>query len=421
MLNLAFRESLVAAEQERLHGHIYLLLAAADLVGEELKLPQRLTEPRFGRLNSGLYAFVTDVNGNQIWRSPSAAVLEFKPAQNREFYPGSVYFQPLSTPDQDYYQFDFDVVYETESGLSKPYRFTVLHSQEEIKRELTAYRNQLWWLLGGLAILLLVTQTVIMRWGLRPLRTMVNDLAAVEQGRTESLSGSYPGEIQPVTDNLNRVLKTARMQRDRYKNTLSDLAHSLKTPLAVIRGAMQQRDNQMDVLIDEQIIRMDQIISHQLQRAVFSDQTRLGTKIKVSELVARISDALNKVYQDKQVELQITAERDCSFHGSESDLMELLGNILDNAYKYCNRRITVDIRCDDDDLIIYVADDGAGVDGSLQDEILQRGARADTLQPGQGIGLAVAVDIISGYKGSLSIERSKLDGAGFKIILPYNH
>jgi two-component system sensor histidine kinase PhoQ len=418
MLDLAFKKSLITAERDRLNGHIYLLLAAADLLDDELQLPAQLTEPLFGQLNSGLYGYIYDANGRETWHSRSAAMLSDRIPAQLPVKPGTTNFGPVQQDGEDFYEFSFDVSYEGDGATPHLYRFNVLHTQQRIRTELIAYRQQLWWLLGGLTLLLLVTQTLIMRWGLLPLKTIAKDLAEVEQGKSALLQGDYPHEIRPITDNLNRVIKTERTQRERYRNTLSDLAHSLKTPLAVIRGALDQPADKMVSLLDEQIERMNQIISHQLQRAVISNQSLPGQRVDVLQLVTRISDALNKVYKDKTVELHIGLKQTCYFYGAESDLMEVLGNILDNAYKYCRRRVHVNVTVGDGELRIRISDDGSGVEESSRQKILQRGARADTAQPGYGIGLAVAIDIVSSYKGGLSVGESTLGGAEFTIVLP---
>lgn len=414
MLDLAFQRSLLAGERERLNANLYLLLAAAELREGELQLPGNLTEPRFTQINSGLYGFVYDETGNEIWRSDSAALLPPSPRQ-RPLQPGHVEFTEFTPGAGRYYRFDYDIAWESESGARRPYRFSILHTQAEAAAELSVWRGQLWRLLGGLALFLLVSQALVMRWGLRPLQTLATHLQAVERGEVASLQGDYPREVQPVIDNLNRVLQSERAQRERYRNTLSDLAHSLKTPLAVLRGSAGRTPE-----IDEQVVRMDQIISHQLQRAVTRAQQQPGKPVPVVTVVGRIVAALQKVYAAKNMSFAIRAAENIHFHGAEPDLMELLGNILENAFKYGTRHVLAVITADAAELRIAVADDGAGVPENKQLQILQRGARADTVQPGQGIGLAVAVDIVSAYRGSLTVGRSaELGGAEFKITLPY--
>lgn len=415
LLDLAFQRSLLAGERERLNANVYLLLAAAELRDGELALPDALTEPRFGDLNSGLYGFVHDAAGAEIWRSDSAALLA-RPGQSLSVQPGRVEFAAATLGGERYYRFDYDIAWETESGARRPYRFSILHTAAEAAAELGAWRNQLWWLLGGLALFLLAAQALIMRWGLRPLQALAARLRAVEQGAAPLLQGDYPREVQPVVDNLNRVLQSERAQRERYRNTLADLAHSLKTPLAVLRSA-----GPIAPEADAQIARMDQIIRHQLRRAVTrAQQPQPGRPVPVAAVAERIVAALRKVYADRNMDFEAAADGDVCFHGAEADLMELLGNLLENAFKYGRRRVRLEAAADASALVIAVADDGPGVPADKEREILQRGARADTAQPGHGIGLAVAVDIVSAYRGSLAVGRSReLGGAEFKITLPY--
>jgi two-component system, OmpR family, sensor histidine kinase PhoQ len=415
LLDLAFQRSLLAGERERLNANVYLLLSAAELREGELNLPDDLTEPRFSDLNSGLYGFVYDAAGGEIWRSGSAALLaEVLPPRNVR--PGRIEFAETALKGGRYYRFDYDVAWETENGARRPYRFSVLHTDREAAAELAAWRGRLWPLLGGLALFLLLAQALIMRWGLRPLQALAAHLRAVEEGAAPVLQGEYPREVRPVVDNLNRVLQSERAQRERYSNTLADLAHSLKTPLAVLRGSGLNAAE-----ADAQIARMDQIIQYHLQRAVVRARlSRADAPVSVATVAERIVAALRKVYAARNMSFECNAG-DARFHGAEADLMELLGNLLENAFKYGRGRVRLDAMSDTASLTIAVSDDGSGVPADREREILRRGARADTAQPGHGIGLAVAVDIVSAYRGSLAVGRSReLGGAEFKITLPYS-
>jgi two-component system sensor histidine kinase PhoQ len=438
MLDLAFQRSLLAAERQQLNTHIYLLLAAAELrdkpgdneLGDhQLALPDALTEPRFSQPGSGLYGFVFDAEGAPVWRSSSTRLWPDNlldavavSITARPVTPGESQFTAIDAGDENYYRFDYDVAWETDDGAQPRYRFSVLHTQTTLQAEREAYRRQLWWLLGGLALLLLIAQALIMRWGLRPLITLARHLHKVEQGETSTLQGDYPREIQPVTDNLNRVLTLERTQRERYRNTLADLAHSLKTPLAVLRGALNESGGKsaghLPATVEEQVTRMDQIVRHQLQRAVLGAHGQPGRKTEVTAVIERLAAALQKVYADKHIRFSLDAPKSADFQGDESDLMELLGNILENAFKYGRQQVKVTVESKAGELHITVADDGPAIPNHLQHQILQRGARADTAQPGHGIGLAIAVDIISSYRGSLSIGVSGLGGAEFRIALP---
>jgi two-component system sensor histidine kinase PhoQ len=413
LLDRAFQRSLLAGERERLNANVYLLLAAAELREGGLELPGDLAEPGFTRLNSGLYGYIHDDQGNEVWRSASA-VLVSPPPHLHPLQPGRMEFTASAFDAANYYRFDYDIAWETESGERRPFRFSILHTQAEAADELAAYRRQLWWLLGGLALLMLCMQGLIMRWGLKPLQTLALQLRALEKGEAAGLEGDYPLEIRPVIANLNRVLQSERAQRERYRNTLADLAHSLKTPLAVLRGAAGRTPE-----IDEQVTRMDQIVSHQLQRAVTRAPQQPDKPVVVAAVMERIVAALQKVYAARNMGIEIQTDANILFHGAEPDLLELLGNILENAFKYGRSRVRTTATADAAALTLTVEDDGPGVPEHRQQQILRRGARADTAQPGQGIGLAVAVDIVSAYRGSLTVGKSaRLGGAEFKITLP---
>jgi two-component system sensor histidine kinase PhoQ len=414
LLDVTFQRSLLAGERERLNANVYLLLAAAESREGWLELPDDLTDPRFTQPDSGLYGYIHDDRGNEVWRSASAALISPLPAQQRPLQPGHAEFGALVADSAGYYRFEYDIAWESEDGGRHLYRFSILHTQAEAAGELAAYRRQLWWLLGGLALVMLCMQGLVMRWGLKPLQTLAARLRALEKGEATGVEGDYPLEIRPVISNLNRVLQSERTQRERYRNTLADLAHSLKTPLAVLRGSAGRTPD-----IDEQIMRMDQIISHQLQRAVTRAPQQPDKPVVVATVIERIATALHKVYAARNIDFEIDAHTNVRFHGVETDLLELLGNILENAFKYGRGRVRATATADAAALTLIVEDDGPGVPAHRQQQILQRGARADTAQPGQGIGLAVAVDIVSAYRGSLTVGKStELGGAEFRIILP---
>ena len=162
---------------------------------------------------------------------------------------------------------------------------------------------------------------------------------------------------------------------------------------------------------------MNQVVTYQLQRAVSSQQQGLNQRIDVEQVVQRLVAALQKVYRDKQVDCQ-TSVNNSLFVGDEQDLLELLGNLLENAFKYCHRQVRLEARTEQQQLVISISDDGAGIPIDQQERILQRGQRLDTTQPGQGIGLAVSADIIASYGGQLHIDRSSLGGAAFILTLP---
>jgi len=281
-----------------------------------------------------------------------------------------------------------------------------------------------------LAVIILVTIILlvsglawVLRRGLKPLNKMVSDLEEIAVGNAERLNDEYASEFVAMRDSVNNLLNAERMQRERYRNTLADLAHSLKTPLAVMQGAASEQLDYVSYLkvASEQIRRMDQIIQYQLTRAVKSiGDGAKAQPVRLVPIIERILSALAKVYREKEVRVILHLEQGIELGADERDLMEMLGNMLENAYKYCRSEVAVSAYSDSDNVFIVLEDDGAGVSENLRHTILERGERADTsAAPGQGIGLSVSVDILSSYNCRLEVEDSfSLGGAKFSITFP---
>jgi len=416
----AYHNSLEASVRERMQLQVYLLLGAAEVTATGIVLPPVLTEPRYSQQGSGLYAALHTADGRLIWRSPSSALLAdvIQPPPADMPPPGRPMFDHMS--DNQVYRIRFPVIWET---LEKEYQlmFTVLESDAPTHQAIAEYRRRLTTLLLSVAIMALLIQWLIMSWGLRPLRSLAQDLKRLESGEQKQLGGNYPTEVQAITDNLNHLLTLEQQQRERYRNTLGDLAHSLKTPLAVIRGAGEEglENSHYRQTVDEQVLRMNQIVQYQLSRAVKSGQkTPLETGVAIRPLLERIVGALHKVYREKQIDADLRIAPNLSFAGDERDLMELLGNLLENAFKYGHSHVRVSAEQQPGWLQIEIADDGAGVSPEQRQRILQRGERADTSVQGQGIGLAVAVDILSSYGGGLNVAEAPEGGALFQLSLP---
>ncbi|HIN90545.1 MAG TPA: GHKL domain-containing protein, partial [Porticoccaceae bacterium] len=278
--------------------------------------------------------------------------------------------------------------------------------------------------------LLLLIQFFLMRWGLSPLQRMARDLKLIESGSKNQLLGDYPRELRGVTNNLNLLIETERKQQARYRTTLADLAHSLKTPLAVITGVLQgisanprsASDRKIDTQLDsvgEQLERMNQIVTYQLQRAVQSGSaSSLVRQVSVVATVNKVLKALRKVYAEKSIHFTSELDPKVYFQGDERDLMEVIGNVMDNAFKYSVQRVAVVVahrKAEKSGVEITVEDDGPGIPQDQQEFVLQRGARAYTLVQGHGIGLAVVTDIVNSYGGEILLEVSELGGARLVI------
>ena len=421
-LKNAYYSSQEVAVKERLQLQVYLLLGSIELGDQLVVLPQSLQEPRYAQIGSGLYGVIHNGSGRLLWRSESSRLLPENQVSANFQLPtvltaGASSFDHL--PDAGMFRYRFSVIWEL-NGKEMPLQFTVMEADQPVLKASSAYAGQLVFWLAAVLVVALLAQVLIMRWGIHPLKGLARDLKMIEQGDADRLSGRYPSEVQPVTDNLNRLIDSERQQRERYRNTLGDLAHSLKTPLAVMRGAGEEQLplQEYGSVVDEQVERMDQIVQYQLARAVKSQGGGLAQAVSVKAVVDRMLGALDKVYRDKGVCSDAQISDVLGFAGDERDLMEVLGNLLENAYKYGDSQVRITGQLAQESLYLEIADDGPGVNPEARQVILERGARLDTSIQGQGIGLSVAVDIVSSYDGQLEVAESDLGGALFKVTLP---
>jgi len=422
-LDLAFRSSAETALEEKLKANFYTLLADTDAEQGELVMPELLQDPLFNRIESGLYAIINDQHGKQLWRSPSAVTQTSLPSTTAQV--GQFQFSaPNSMQNTAYYQLSYAIIWELESGEERHYHIQLLQSAKPVIAEITEFRTSLWRWFSAIGIILLLIQGSIMRWGLRPLRKLAHELHAIETGQQQQLTDDYPSELENVTHNLNLLIDNERRQRQRYRDTLADLAHSLKTPLAVLRG-LNSNQNKPDNIqnIDEQITRMDDIVSHQLQRASSKTTNTINTltmqPVNLSPLTDKLLRTMNKVYADKHINSENRIDPDIQLRADERDLMEVLGNLLDNAFKASQQQVLISADTSrSKTLLISIEDDGNGIPEQQRQGVLQRGSRADTQHSGQGIGLTVAQDILNSYQAQLHIEKSVLGGAKILIEFP---
>lgn len=416
VIDRLFQENIVTSKHQQLRLQNSVLLSAAQFTDDDsIALPEDLRESRFDDFESGLYGFITNPQGNILWSSYSAHNLPVDPIifTTTKEQPGTRIFS--QTPE--YFVYQHFVLWEFIEDQPQLLNFSVLEDKRPTLEKFALFEQRLSIWLTGVGITLIALLLLILRWGTAPLRQLEKSLKQVEAGESNLLEGRFPVELRGITNNLNELLLTEKRQRERYQSTLSDLAHSLKTPLAVIQAELESKTSEL-ALITEQCQRMDDIITHQLQRAVVATPHKLGETVSIKDSVERITKALNKVYASKGLQCDNLIDDRAFFKGDQRDLMEVLGNILDNAYKACTQQVQVQANVVDNKLIIVIHDDGPGIPADQRQHLIKRGLRADTRYSGQGIGLDVARDIIESYQGILKIDESPLGGAFFEIHFP---
>lgn len=410
-LNNAFKQQVMTNVREQLSAYLYSVLAVAEMDEGKLYMPEALLENQFNVIGSGLYAVIDSAGAhgtdsvhqgdnqndsqsdNQTESDRQASV---EPLWSSNSFLGLNITTPLPHPkvgrsefgeqmleQQPHLIYSFSVRFAPGEAQrqSAPITIHIIKDLDGVAQQLKAFSQHLWSWLVVLMLVLLAIQFAWLAWTLKPLARFREELGQVQRGEAEQLSGHYPNELQAVAKQLNTLLSTEQRQRSRYRNALSDLAHSLKTPLAVIQS---QKDLSPTSL--EQVGQINRTIGHQLKRAQSAAGNAWHLGIKVSLVSDKLLRTLVKIHPGVALSYGKAPEENQIFYGDQSDLTEMLGNLLDNACKAARNKVMLSVDADNGKLIISVEDDGAGVSPEQRQLILERGRRADTYEKGHGIG-----------------------------------
>lgn len=407
-----------SAQFDRLQGLIYGLLGATDISSSgtlqvsEFELPDR----RLNQPGSPIVAQITSDDNRTIWQSGS---LIFDLPESDETRVGEWHFDRIVHASGDnYFVLRFTVEWEADTPPNPQYTFTVAQNTASFDRLISKFDTNLWTLLSISSVLLLAILYASLYWGLAPLKRVTRAIAEVESGKRNELPQDVPRELAPLTSGLNDMLRSEHQRQERYKNALDDLAHSLKTPLSVVRNMSGDINinEQQRAELNEQVQHMDQIIARQLHATATGARSPLSRQINLHTLATRLGKSLGKVYSEKMIRFDYAIDKSLSARVNEGDMLEIVGNLMENACKYARSAIRIAIQADDERLSLQVEDDGPGFPADFT-PLTQRGLRADTQHDGQGIGLAIVADLVAVYQGHLSLEQSKLGGACVDIIL----
>ncbi|WP_300617307.1 ATP-binding protein [Dokdonella sp.] len=428
-LDNAFYQAAESALRERLQGYLYTYLASSDPNRAGALIPPDVgPDPRFDEPTAtGLYAGI--VGGRIVgakdkeWRSASAIDRDLPFGE--QLAPGDRSFRgPLRTSDGELFILSQGVVWNAGAKNELNVTFHIAEDTRALRQQVDVYRRTLAAWLGSLGIGLLLLLLGVLRWSLSPLRRVTTDLRRVEQGAQEQLGRDYPAELAGLTANINNFIEAERDRVKRYRNTLSDLAHSLKTPLAVMRSQLETGADGEDLrwTVLQQVGRMDEIVAYQLSRAATSGHQTFAAPLPLDPYAEEIVRSLEKVYAAKSVLCEFDLDPAARFHGDQGDLLELLGNLLENAFKWARRRVLLTTQAlaaqpgRRAGLLVTVEDDGPGIPEDKVGHLLQRGVRGDERVQGHGIGLAIVQDILKAYRGELTVDRApNLGGARFSM------
>jgi len=277
-LDKAFYQSAEQSLRENLDTQMTFLMASADVKNaDDVDMPSRLLETKFSLPSSGLYAIILNAQGKVIWKSLSTVGVRIPTP--RTLKSGEQTLEREKLGEDQFVIKSYGVTWYTQNGQI-PMTFNVITDLQDFHKQILSYRQTLWGWLIALAVLLLVAQIVILMWGMRPLQRVIHEINSIESGKQERITARYPREILRLTDNINALLEHEHTQQTRYRNALADLAHSLKTPLAVLNGAIAEvPDYTARTQLEEQVQRMDHIVAHQLQRAATAGDSPIRKSI----------------------------------------------------------------------------------------------------------------------------------------------
>ncbi len=264
----------------------------------------------------------------------------------------------------------------------------------------------------------------LVRRALAPFESLRAGLSSVRDGRGTRIEGGYPAEVQPLVDDLNALLEDRERALARALATAGDLAHGLKTPLAVLAQEAEQAGaaghHDLAATLRQLVERMQRQVDHHLARARATATAggAPGLRCAVLPSVEGLVRTMRRLHAGRELAFDVDVAPAHEVRGRREDLEEMLGNLLDNACKWASTRVAVSSSLDDAKLLLWVDDDGPGLDPSLRAQVLRRGVRADERVRGSGLGLAIVSDLAELYGGSVALETSPLGGTRARLQLP---
>ncbi len=416
-LNKAFYNNAYSALKERLTGQIYLLMADRELNSfNPQNSPQKLTADLLNH-DTSLSAYITRADGSILWRSTGSDPAQLPPGKilfHGKIVHGKKVFQTFKVHSKSYISLSIAIFWDLKNRKT-PLIYHISDDLSELYQTIDSYQKSLWTHLLLMSITLLISLFFMLRWGLKPLREVEQEIKAVEQGEQELLQQSYPMELKPLTRNINELIRYERQQQERYRNALADLAHSLKTPLAIIQGQHFDQQNPEVYIeqINQAVQRINNIVEYQLQRGSTTSPSPHIQYLQLEPVVQSLIDSMKKIYRVKNIHFTSSITPGVQYKMDEGDFMEILGNLLDNACKWCKDSIYITIRQHSNQLNIIIEDNGPGIETEKINSITRRGVRIDELTPGHGVGLAIVQDIVTSYNGSINFNTS--DKGGLKV------
>ena len=427
ILSGLYRGATERAFDQRLDVYLRAIVADVATPGEDPRLePGQLGEPQFELTLSGWYWEVTRLDAEKpdvrASRSLFASHLPRLSTLGIQAGLGGSRSGYATGPEGRRIRI---VEREIDIGDSGIYLIQVAATTEEVEA-------QIWWFDLALAITFAVLAIALagaaamqVRFGLRPLRALQQEVSAIRQGERDRIEGSFPEDLAPLAGELNLLISSNREILERARTQVGNLAHALKTPLSVLLNDARTEETPLAEKVEEQARIMSDQVTWYLDRARAAARTTvIGAVTEVEPVFGALLRTFQKIYDDRELAFTAEVEPGLKFRGERQDFEEMIGNLLDNAGKWASGRVEIralrgaDAGAGRPEFAITIDDDGPGLPPETRAQALARGRRLDETKPGSGLGLSIVSDLVAVHGGAVTLEDSPLGGLRVRVRLP---
>lgn len=418
LITTLYRQASERGFDSLLSAHLFNLIGSVG-VSEDGRLTGApdLGDLRFSEPRSGWYWSVEPASAGVTGGLRSSSMTGAIPSPSITAVPFNTEFQRSYVADglagEHLAVFESEFVLDTGNQIA---RFRVMGNESELEEEIAAFQRSLLIYLSLFGFGMIAINAIAILYGLQPLRRVRDALAMVREGTAQRLDGRFPAEIEPLANETNALIENNRRIVERSRTQVGNLAHSLKTPLAILLNEGRALGGAKGKLIAEQAASMQQQVEHYLQRArVAAQRDSVVYRTPAKPLVERLARVIGKLNPNTELSVDLP-EDDIVFAGEREDLEEMLGNLLENAMKWARSKVSISVAPlpgtdgEPDSFEIWIEDDGPGIPEDKARDALKRGRRLDESKPGTGLGLAIVTDLVNEYGGKLRLERGRLGG-----------
>lgn len=375
-------------------------------------------DPRFQRPASGWYWQITG-EGGQLYNLSGSLIGSPMPKTDLAFDEAGTRTAVL----RDDFGTEVRLIERSVNTAGADLVYSVTGNLDEISAQTATFRGQALFVLIAVGAMLAIMSAIVARVAMRPVGRLRAEMEQVREGERGEITGTYPRELTPLADELNELLRSNAGIVQRAKGHVGNLAHGLKTPLAVLRNEAATRKTPFAETVGLEVERMSGLVTNYLDRAQLAARTAVvGQRTDTSAIIGRLTRVMKKLHPEKSVKIDMPSDAVLWFRGEAGDLEELAGNLLDNACKWAATEVIVRLRMAGEKaqptVCIMFDDDGPGLTEAERQKVMRRGVRLDAKMPGSGLGLDIVKELVDVYGGKLDLSKSPSGGLRVELQLP---